>query len=150
MGTLPIRGAAVLAAVGQVGARFIDKDEMRTVFLGQGLEKRLPQGYDPFAVAFGGVDAFFLRPQPSCSTARQVLVRLSAGPPRAANSVRNSSNVASGCCTRQAVNSRCPASVSSGVRPPLGGRLATEPLVRCRCKSLSTKETETLKQAATS
>lgn len=61
---LPGRGTAVAAAVGQVCAGFIDEDEARHFLLCQGFEKVLPQSYDSFAVALGGVDAFFYVPSP--------------------------------------------------------------------------------------
>jgi hypothetical protein len=59
---LPARGAAVAAAVGQIRAGFIDKDEARNIRSGQGFHKFFPQGHDPLRVALSGVHAFFAAP----------------------------------------------------------------------------------------
>ena len=83
------------------------------------------------------------------STARHTAVRLRAGPPDAAKAARTSSSVASGCWPRQTSNCARPAGSSRGAGPPLGGKAATEPVVRWRRKSLSTKATETRNRAAT-
>ena len=94
--------AAVAAAMGQVRAGFVHKDQTRHIFLRKGFQKQPAQAHDVGRIAFGGVDALFLRPHPRASVARQVVVRLRAGPPTAANSVRSSSSVASGWATKQA------------------------------------------------
>ena len=78
-----------------------------------------------------------------------MLVRLSAEPFAAARAVRNSASVASGCATKQAVNWTRPAGSRRGAGPPPAGKAASEPLVRWRRKSLSTKEMETLNWEAT-
>ena len=89
--------AAVAPAIGQVGAGFVHEHEARPIFRLHGLHKRAAQLYDPPGGVFGGVDAFFWRPQPTLSTARHTAVRLRAGPPAAAKAARTSSSVASGC-----------------------------------------------------
>ena len=96
------RGAAAAAAIGQIRAGFVHEYQTRHIFLRKGFQRQPAQAHDAGRVAFGGVDAFFLRPQPRASVARQVVLRLRAGPPTAANSVRSSSSVASGWATKQA------------------------------------------------
>ena len=130
-------------------AHFVHEHEARPIFRLHGLPKRAAQSYDPFGVAFGGVNAFFLRPQPRLSTARRSAGRLRAGPPAATKAARTSSSVASGCWPRQTSNCARPAGASRGAGPPHPGKAATEPVVRWRGKSLSKKAMETRNRAAT-
>ena len=63
--------------------------------------------------------------------------------------MRNSASVASGSWRRQARTSSRARASRSGAGPLRGGKAATEPVVRWRCSSFSTNETETLNWAAT-
>lgn len=106
-------------------AHFIHKLETGKILALQRLDKRPPQGYDPPGVAFGGMDALFFRRHPNACTARHRVDWLTAGPPMAANQVRNSASVASGSWRRQARNSSRARASRSGAGPLRGGRAAT-------------------------
>ena len=106
---LTARGTPVAATIGQVRTRLIHKHKTSNVFLLNLFEKQTPQGDYAFRVAFGGMDAFFLRPQSRRSTACHTAVRCNDGPPAATRAWPSSTSVASGCAPRQASSSRSPA-----------------------------------------
>ena len=149
MRTLSAFGAGVVPAISRVRTRLVHELETGDVLGLQGFEKGRPQGPHPLGVACRGVDPLFFRCQLTACTARPIVAGLTAGPPSAATHTRNSSRVASGCWRRQATKSARLDASRHGAGPPRKGRGASEPLVRWRCNSFSTKETETLNWAAT-
>ena len=68
-GARPGGRAAVAAATGQVGIGLDDEHETNKIFLRHIFYERAPQGDDARRVAFGGMNALFLRSQPSPVTA---------------------------------------------------------------------------------
>ena len=140
---------AVAAGVGQVHARLVHKFEAREIFALDGFQKGPAQGFYPLGVALGGVDTLFFRRKSCAASPCQINVRRTAGPPPVSSAARSSASMLSGRWPTQATNCACAAASSLGAGPPVWGRAATQPVVRGRHKSLSTKAVLTLNAAAT-
>lgn len=93
--TLPRGCSPAAGSHRRIGTTFIDENQLPRIYLGDPGPKLFAQCFDPWCLTFTGMQRLFLSGNPSFANARQIVLRLTAGPPAWINASRNSSNVAS-------------------------------------------------------
>src|SRR5947209_11461221 len=147
----PLTGSRAAITAGQLQSHpgFINKVQPRRCQLAYFFSKFGAQLFDPRGVAFSGVGRLFFNGRLSRCNSRQMVAPETAGALALRRRWRNSSRVASGCCSTSCRNNSA-WSCKRRETPPAWGLAALCPVVRQRFQSFSTNDKLTPKFSAIS